>query len=119
MPSQVDANEFAQDWVAAWNSRDLDRIVSHYASEVVLTSPAVIRVMGETSGTVHGKAALRDYFQKGLEFFPTLHFKLIEVMQGVSSVVLYYENQQGTRTGEFMEFDADGKVVRVIANYSV
>ena len=62
---------------------------------------------------------MRNYFQRSLELFPELQFKLIEVMQGLSSVVLYYENQRGTRTGEFMEFDANGKVIRVVANYSV
>lgn len=114
-----DAKEFAQDWISAWNSHDLDRILSHYASNVVLTSPVAANVTGEASGTVNGKAALRDYFRKGLELFPNLQFALLDVMQGLSSVVLYYENQKGTRTGEFMEFDADGKVVRVVANYSV
>ena len=67
---------------------------------------------------VRGKEALRSYFQKGLELFPNLQFVLVDVMQGLSSVVLYYENQRGTRTGEFMEFGADGAVVRVVANYS-
>jgi hypothetical protein len=37
---------------------------------------------------------------------------------GVSSVVLYYTNQKGTHTAEFMEFSASGKVARVVANYS-
>lgn len=119
MPPPLDAKEFAQHWVGAWNSHDLDGIMFHYASDVVLTSPVVTRVTGEASGMVHGKVALRDYFQKGLGLFPGLQFTLLEVMQGLSSVVLYYENQRGTRTGEFMEFDADGKVVRVVANYSV
>lgn len=32
--------------------------------------------------------------------------------------VLYYVNQKGTKSGEFMEFDASGKVIRVVANYS-
>ena len=40
-------------------------------------------------------------------------------MQGLSSVVLCYENQSGTHSGEFMEFNAEGKVTRVVANYSV
>ena len=119
MPGQLDAKKFAQHWVAAWNSHDLDDILSHYASHVVLTSPVVTKVMGEASGTVHGNAALRDYFRKGLDMFPNLQFTLLEVMQGLSSIVLYYENQRGTRTGEFMELDADGKVVRVVANYSL
>ncbi len=33
-------------------------------------------------------------------------------------MVLYYTNQNGIRTGEFMELSASGKVVRVVANYS-
>jgi len=39
-------------------------------------------------------------------------------MRGVSSVVLYYVNQNGTKTSEFMELDANQKVVRVVANYT-
>jgi hypothetical protein len=41
------------------------------------------------------------------------------VMQGVWSIVVYYKNQRDTRTGEFMEFDEESKVVRVVANYSL
>lgn len=119
MLTQLKAKKFAAEWIDAWNEHNLDRIISHYAENVVLTSPVAARVLGEESGMVNGKQALRGYFAKGLELFPNLQFKLIDVMQGVSSVVLYYENQRSTRTGEFMEFDAAEKVVRVVANYSV
>jgi ketosteroid isomerase-like protein len=115
----MDTKEFAKDWIQAWNSRDLDRILSHYSSDVVLVSPVAAKLTGDPFGMVRGKDALRSYFQKGLELFPNLQFTLVDVMQGLSSVVLYYENQRGTRTGEFMEFDASGAVVRVVANYSV
>jgi hypothetical protein len=119
MSLQLDAKAFAEEWIAAWNAHDLERIVSHYAESVALTSPVVARVIGDASGTVSGKEALRRYFAIGLELFPNLQFKLIDVMQGLSSVVLYYENQRGTRTGEFMEFDSQVKVARVVANYSI
>jgi hypothetical protein len=33
-------------------------------------------------------------------------------------VALYGTNQKGTRSGEFMELSAAGKVARVVANYS-
>jgi hypothetical protein len=114
-----DARAFAQDWIAAWNAHDLDRILAHYADHVTLISPVVIRVTGEPSGTLSGKDALRAYFHKGLVLFPNLEFTLLEVLQGLSSVVLYYKNQRGTHTAEFMEFDADGKVTRVVANYTL
>ena len=63
---------------------------------------------------MRGIAALRVYFQRGLELFPDLHFDLLDVMWDLSSVVLGYKNQRGTTTAEFMEFDT---VVRVVDNY--
>lgn len=42
-----------------------------------------------------------------------------DVMPGLASVVLCYKNQSGTKTAEFMEFAANGKVAGVVANYSV
>ena len=107
-----------REWVAAWNSRDLDAILSHYDENVVLTSPAAVKILGDPSGTVQGNAAVRDYFQRGLEAYPNLHFELLDVMFGLSSVVLCYKNQKGTKTAEFMEFGKNGKVIRVVANYS-
>jgi hypothetical protein len=50
--------------------------------------------------------------------YPNLAFELLDVMWGISSVVLCYLNQKDTKTGEFMELDAERKVVRVVANYT-
>jgi|SRR5579864_3716055 len=118
MLSETDARQFARSWVQAWNSHDLDAVMSHYAAEVVLISPTAAKLLGDPSGAVTGKEALRRYFARGLEAFPNLTFELLDVMWGISSVVLYYVNQKGTKTGEFMEFDANQKVVRVVANYN-
>ena len=118
MLSESEARQFAQGWVQAWNSHDLDAIMSHYAGQVVLTSPTAARLLGDPSGTVAGKQAARSYFERGLEAYPNLRFELLDVMWGISSVVLYYVNQNGTKTAELMEFDGRGKVVRVVANYN-
>jgi ketosteroid isomerase-like protein len=112
------AHELARDWIAAWNAHDLDRIMAHYESDVVLISPFAAQLLGSADGKVAGKENVRRYFQKGLEAFPSLRFKLVEVLWGVSSVVLYYENQSGTRTAEHMEISPNGKISRVAANYS-
>ncbi len=109
----------ANDWVAAWNSHDLDAIMSHYDDAVELTSPVAAQLLGIPNGKVIGRANLRSYFQRGLEAFPELHFDLENVLSGLNSVVLYYKNQKETRTAEFMELSAAGKVTRVIAHYSV
>jgi ketosteroid isomerase-like protein len=118
MLSESQARQFADEWVLAWNSHDLDAIMSHYASEVVLTSPVAANLLSDPSGIVAGKEALRRYFERGLAAYPDLTFELLDVMRGISSVVLYYVNQKGTKSGEFMELDANQKVVRVVANYS-
>ncbi len=56
--TEAEAQEFALEWIAAWNSHDLDRILSHYADDVEVTSPLVETVLGPGKVTVRGKAAL-------------------------------------------------------------
>ena len=84
----------------------------------MLTSPVAARLLNDGTGAVTGELALRNYFKRGLEAYPSLAFELLDVMWGLSSVILYYKNQNGTTTGEFMELDADLKVTKVVANYS-
>jgi hypothetical protein len=117
MATELEAKSFAREWIEAWNSHDLDSILSHYAENVVLTSPVAAKLLNDPSGTVEGSTALRSYFQRGLAAYPNLHFELLDVMQGLSSIVLCYINQKGTKTAEFMEFGKDGKIARVVANY--
>lgn len=116
--TKEEAWKLANEWVAAWNAHDLDLIMAHYEDEVELTSPVAARLLGKPDGKVVGKANLRAYFQRGLEAFPELQFRLEDALWGLNSVVLYYANQKGTRTAEFMELSTAGKVARVVANYN-
>ena len=118
MITESQVRQFAAEWLRAWNSHDLDKILSHYAPDIVLTSPAAARLLNRPTGLVTGKSELRNYFKRGLEAYPDLTFELLDVMWGLSSVVLYYKNQNGTTSGEFMEFDSNLKITRVVANYS-
>jgi len=118
MLTENEARQIANHWIQAWNSHDIEEIMSHYDDNIVLTSPVAARLLEDPSGTVNGKEALRKYFQRGLQAYPNLKFDLIDLMWGLSSLVLYYVNQNGTKTGEFMEVGADGKIVRVVANYN-
>jgi ketosteroid isomerase-like protein len=110
--------KFAEDWISAWNSHDLDRIMAHYADHVELVSPVAEQLVGKPGGRVSGKVELKNYFMKGLEAYPNLQFVLKDILLGVSGIVLYYRNQKGTHTGEFMELSPQGKITKVVANYS-
>ena len=105
-------------WLRAWNSHDLDAIMSHYADDAILISPTATALLGIPSGEVRGRAAVREYFRKGLDAYPNLRLELLDTMWGVRSVVLCFVNQKGTRTAEYMELDPAGRITRVVANYS-
>jgi hypothetical protein len=113
-----EAWNLANHWASAWNSHDLDQIMAHYDDAVELTSPVAAQLLGAPEGKVVGKANLLAYFKRGLDAYPELHFHLEDVLWGLNSMVLYYTNQKGTHTAEFMELSASGKVARVVANYS-
>ena len=46
------AEEFARDWIESWNSHNLDRILSHYSDQFEMSSPKIIQIAGEPSGTL-------------------------------------------------------------------
>ena len=111
------AQEFAQEWVEGWNSHDLERILTHYEDDVQLTSPVAMKILNG-DGTVRGKSALRDYFQRGLQACPNLKFDLVDVLWGTETIVVFYTNNvRGNKTAEVMLMSPEGKIRRVWANY--
>ena len=117
--TEAQAQEFALEWIEAWNSHDLERILSHYTEEVEVTSPLVETVLGPGRMTVRGKAELRRYWGPALERYPDLRFTLYRAYAGAGSVVLHYRSIQGLVGAECMEFDQSGKVRRVLAHYAM
>jgi ketosteroid isomerase-like protein len=111
------ARRVAQEWFDAWNAHDLDAVLSHYADDVVFTSPFAVELSGRADGTLHGIDELRAYFTRGLETFPDLRFSDLRVAVGVSSVTLCYRSVRDLPSAETMVFGPDGKVVRVFAHY--
>ncbi len=112
------AEHFAADWVAAWNAHDLDRILAHYADDFEMTSPVIVQIAGEPSGTLRGKQAVGVYWRKALQLIPDLQFELISLLVGVGSVTLYYKGARGRLAAEVFHFGPDGKVVKAFAHYA-
>jgi len=111
------ADRFAADWVDAWNSRDLDRVLSHYSDDFEMSSPVIIQVAGEASGTLKGKDAVGAYWAKALQLMPALQFEPVATLLGVNSITLYYKSVRGP-AAEVFHFNREGKVVRAYAHYS-
>ena len=118
MISHDQADRFATEWIGAWNAHDLDAIVAHYAQDVTFVSPFVAALTGEESARIEGRDALREYFRRGLETFPDLHFELYTALPGASSIALHYRSVGGRLAIETMELDAAGLVSHAAAHYS-
>jgi ketosteroid isomerase-like protein len=110
------AARFAADWIAAWNAHDLERILEHYAEDFEMASPVISQLMGEPSGTLKGKAAIRTYWAKALARHPELEFELLHVLAGAASITIVYRGHRGL-SAEVFWFDVHGKVERAAAHY--
>ena len=112
------ADHFAADWIDSWNQHDLNRILSHYTDTFVMSSPAIVRVVNEPSGSLTGKSAVGAYWAKALELNPNLHFELVTTLVGVNSITLYYKGHRGL-SAECFHFDSDQMVEKAYAHYAV
>jgi hypothetical protein len=110
-----EARSFAEEWIAAWNSRDLERILSHYATNVVFCSPFAQKRIG--NGRVEGIEELRRYWGEALAAQPNLKFELTGVRVGFRCLTILYRNHRGQDAAETCEFGASHKVVRSFACY--
>ena len=56
----------AEEWIASWNSRDLDRILSLYSDDLEFSSIFILEFGGEPTGTLRGKERVGDYWSSAL-----------------------------------------------------
>jgi len=101
------AAAFAQRWVEAWNSHDVDAVLAHFADDAVFTSPVAARMLPETAGVLRGKAAIRAYWAAALARIPELHFGVLGAYTGLEQVVIHYRNHLGGLVCEVLRFDGD------------
>lgn len=116
----ADLDAFAAEWIAAWNAHDLDRILSHYAEDIVFRSPIVRQRFGKASGEVSGKDELRAYWSGAFApGAPSLHFEMIAVLAGVDGgAIRYFSTTRDCEVVETFAFDDAGLVNRAAAFYA-
>ena len=110
MTNNIDAVEFGGIWEAAWNRRDVEAVLPHFAEDAVFTSPVAQQVGFAEDGVVRGKDALRQYWLTALQKNPGLRFRVTAVYRGVDTVVIAFQNQHGVDRLEILRF-ANGVVV--------
>lgn len=111
MISSTFAHDFAESWIRAFNSRDIEKIFELYDDNFIMESPYIRERMNIESGLLQGKPAVRPYWEKSLAQNPPIFFRPIEVFVGVSSVVIFYESVGRKLVCETFKFNGEGKVV--------
>ena len=120
MPTAHDTTRLAalgREWIAAWNSRDLERVLALYAEDCEMTSDKIQALGFDSSGTLSGKAKIWMYWGKALTLLPNLQFTLIDLFVSPDSLVVFYQNERGARICEYLRLDAEGKIVQGSANH--
>jgi ketosteroid isomerase-like protein len=111
------AERFAGEWIAAWNSHDLDRILAHYEDDFEMSSPFIPLIAGEPSGRLKGKPAVRAYWAKALRAVPDLRFELVQAFAGADSIAIHYQGHRGLVV-EVLHFGTGAKVRAAFAHYA-
>ena len=118
MITEEQAQQFATNWIDAWNAHDLERVISHYDENVEYYSVFLTKLTNNKQGVLYGKENVKEYFAKGLQAYPALHFKLERVFLGVASVMLQYHSVNHLLAAEVFELNGKGLVSRVQCHYT-
>lgn len=116
------AHDLATEWIAAWNSGDLDRILSHYTDDFEMRSPLIVERGVDASGALRGKPAVRAYWAAALAAAATspagpIRFELVDAYAGIGMVAIHYRSVGRRMVVEVLELDRDGRAIRGSACY--
>jgi hypothetical protein len=115
MLDQQLVQQFPKDWIEAWNGHDPDRVLAYFSDDFDVWAPAINEVTGETRGSLHGKAALADYWQRAQLVAPEARFALVSTLVTPDCVTLYYKGLGGRLAAETFFFDRNCKVCKVLS----
>ncbi len=118
--NRIEANEFAADWISAWNRKDVNAVLEHYVDDARFISPKAAIFAG--GPFVEGKKALSQYWQLAAEKIEKIEFTLDHIAWDGDSreLIIFYEaNLNGVRNRacETMKFDSSGKQISGEAMY--
>ena len=111
---------FAETWIAAWNRRDIDAVLVHFAEEAQFVSPVALNFVGRP--VLRNKKELEDYWRRALDRISVLEFKLDHATwdeRRRELNVVYEANVNGERKRacETMQFDTSGRQIKGEAFY--
>lgn len=104
----------AQLWFDAFNSKNLEKLLSLYDDDAQHFSPKLKIRQPETKGFITGKTALHTWWQDAFERIPSLHYKVTSLTANNERVFMEYirrvESEDDMLVAEVLEIK-DGKII--------
>lgn len=104
----------AKQWFDAFNSKDLELLLSLYDKNAKHFSPKLKIRMPETLGIVQGHEAMREWWQDAFDRLPSLRYKVTTLTANKDRVFMEYirevEGEASMFVAEVLEVQ-DGKIV--------
>ena len=92
--NQEKTNEqIAQQWFAAFNEHDLEKLLALYDDNARHYSPKLKIRQPETEGWIVGKDALRAWWKDAFERLPTLHYQPTKLTASTEGIFMEYIRQ--------------------------
>ena len=100
----------AKAWFEAFNSHNLDELLSLYHAQAKHYSPKLKIRKPETNGLVAGKDALRAWWKDAFERLPSLHYEVTNLTANDTRVFMEYirkvEKEEDMMVAELLEIEA-------------
>lgn len=101
-------------WFEAFNTHNLEQLLSLYDDEAEHFSPKLKIRKPETNGLVTGKTALRDWWKDAFDRLPTLHYKVTSLTANEDRIFMEYvrtvSGEENMLVAEVLEVK-DGKII--------
>lgn len=101
-------------WFEAFNTKELEKLLSLYDDEAKHFSPKLKIRQPETNGLVIGKQAMREWWQDAFDRLPSLHYKVTSLTANADRVFMEYTRQvdgeEDMLVAEVLEV-RDGKII--------
>jgi limonene-1,2-epoxide hydrolase len=104
----------AHAWFEAFNSHNLEKLLSLYDDEAEHYSPKLKIRQPESNGLVVGKNALRNWWEDAFQRLPTLHYKVTSLTSDADRVFMEYirkvDDENDMLVAEVLEIK-EGKII--------
>lgn len=87
-PQEIES--IAIKWFEAFNTHNLEQLLSLYHDEANHFSPKLKIRMPETKGLVRGKNALRNWWKDAFDRLPSLHYQVTSLTSSEKQVFMEY-----------------------------